>query len=136
MSWEQFMEERPAEPTGMRVWLEPSKEYFSPYGEDRWTSFVIHDYEDSFTLRAYVERGTGLEWKLNNALEKEPRKFGRRTAIMAHLDLIFMSELERAQDERIFVVEIKEVHATDWLPERFQYSEQDRVEAGSEEADE
>ena len=48
------------------------------YHEDRWASFKIHDYEDSYTLQAFVERGTGLEWKLNNAFKTEPRKFGRR----------------------------------------------------------
>lgn len=129
MSWDQFMEERPAEPTAMRVWLEPSNEYFSPYNPDRWTAFIAHDYEDSFTLHAFVERGTGVEWKLKNALETEPRKFGRRNAIMAHLKLTFMSELDQVQGARIFVAEIKEVMATDWLPERFRHTEGRRVEA-------
>jgi hypothetical protein len=130
MSWEQFMEEKPAEPTTMRVWLEANDEYPPPYDEtDRWKSYKIHDYEDSYTLHAFVEEGTGLEWKLSNALENEPRKFGRRTAIMAQVDLTFMSELPGAEEQRIYVVEIKDVKATDWLPERFRLRSGPTMEA-------
>jgi hypothetical protein len=129
MSWGEFMETRPGEATRMLAWVEEGTEYFSPYSEDRWTSYILHDYEDSYTLRAFVERSTGPDWKLANALEKDPRKFGRRVAVMAQVDLAFMSEMKTADDETFYVVEIKGVEATDWLPARFRARQGPTMEA-------
>mgnify|MGYP007122436951 CR=1 FL=1 len=140
MSWEEFMEERPSAPTAMRVWVESSDAYFSPYNPDRWTSYTVHDYEDGYTLQAFAERASGQDWKLKNALKTEPRKFGRRTAIMAQVKLSFMSEMPGPDEQRIYVAEIREVEATDWLPPRFRPKtgptmEASEVEAGEAEAE-
>ena len=125
MSWDEFMEERPGEPTAMRVWVEPGAEFVPPYKEERWNSYVLHDYDERWRLLAFVERGTGPDWKLQEALEKAPRKFRRREAVMAQLEVAFMSEMTDANDERFYVAEIKGLEATDWLPARYRPRQKD-----------
>lgn len=119
LTWDDYMKQQPGEATMMRVWAEESAEYIAPYTPDRWKAYILHDYEDQHRLHAYVERNAGPDWKLANALEKNPRKFGRRTAVMAQVSLTFMSQVTDAEQQRRYVVEIKDVKATDWLPSRF-----------------
>lgn len=129
MSWKEYMEEQPIELTRMLVWAEESKIYTEGYDPEQWASYMLHDYDDRYTLQAFVERGAGPEWKIKKALETEPRKFGRRDAIMAQVHLSFIRELPNSEEERVFVVEVKEVEATDWLPARFRAGQGPTIEA-------
>lgn len=129
MSWKEYMEKQPSELTRMLVWGEESEVYVSGYDRERWQSYLLHDYEDRYTLHAYVERETGEHWKISKALETEPRKFGRRDAIMAQVDLSFMAEVHSGDEKRLYVVQIKAVEATTWLPGRFRPRDGPTIEA-------
>lgn len=129
MSWDRFMLDRPANPVSMKVWVEPANNYFASYGADGWSSYIIHDSANDHVLYAFVERNSGVDWKLKKGLETDSRKFGRRTALMAQLNLTFISELTDVQENRVFVAEIKAVEATDWLPLRFRQTEGRTMEA-------
>ena len=46
-------------------------------------------------------------------------KFDRNIAVRAQVEVSFMTEIEQAEGERVYVAEIKDVPATSWLPERY-----------------
>jgi len=118
-SWEAFLDARPAEPSLMRVWATRSETYHPPYTADDWQSYLLHDQAQRRRVYAYVERGTGPDWLLANALKKDPVQFERHSAVMAQVRMSFIEAKTDAAGEAIYVAEIEDVPATSWLPERF-----------------
>lgn len=125
-SWESFLKERPSEPALMRVWASQGNRYHESYPAKDWQCYELHDLAQKHKVLAYAERGTGPDWKIANALEKEPVKFQRHSAVMAQVKMTFRSEFEDSEGQRAYVAEIKEVPATSWLPQRFVHPDEDK----------
>ncbi|NIP95752.1 MAG: hypothetical protein GWO24_20855 [Akkermansiaceae bacterium] len=119
VSWEDFMAQRPQEPVAMRVWVYPGDNYFKPYDRDDWQSYILHDYAENRKVYAFADRGASGDWRINDALKNEPVQFNRHSAVMALVKMTYRSDLPAAAGSGV-MVEIKEVVATSWLPERFQ----------------
>ncbi len=103
----------------IRAWAYQGNHYMTHYNEDKWQCYILHDYAERYVVHAYARRGEGADWRLSDALENEPVKFGRRQEVMAQVSLSFMSEVATPGEDRIYVAEIKDVPVASWLPERY-----------------
>jgi DNA-directed RNA polymerase subunit RPC12/RpoP len=118
-SWQEFMDKRPDKPVMMRVWAYKGDRYESPYTPEQWQSYVLHDSSENRVLYGYARKNEKEDWRLSDALDNRPVKFGRRDEVMAQVDLVFMAEMTREGSDREYVVEIKGVPVTSWLPADF-----------------
>lgn len=119
LSWGEFMEKKPSKQVMMRVWAHKGDRYDPPYTADDWQCYVLHDYSEQFVLYGYAKRNEKEDWRLADALTNRPVKFGRRDEVMAQVELSFMTEVTRSGSDREYVVEIKGVPVTSWLPAEF-----------------
>lgn len=118
-SWEEFIDLQPSDPALMRAWAYKGNRYVTPYNESEWQCYILHNYAESYVLHAYARKGEGADWNLSHALEHKPVKFGRRSEVMAQVQMTFMSEVANAGEERFYVAEIKDVPVVSWLPPQF-----------------
>ena len=118
VSWPGFVNERPAGPVEMRVWLYPVEQYVSGYDKTKWKSYMLHDYAEKHKVLAYASRGLGEDWQISDALRNEALSFQRHEAVMALLKLTYKSEF-KIGEASVAVAEISDVVATSWLPEGF-----------------
>jgi len=119
MSWEEFMAQRPAESVMLRTFVQEGFVYTSGYTAEEWQCYLLHDRTKRHVVYGYARKNSGEDWNLNNELKSNPLKIGRFLGIRAQLELAFMAEVEQAEEERIYITEIKGVTSTNWLPERF-----------------
>lgn len=123
LSWGKFSTDRLlGEAVEMRVLMYPAHHYVVPYNdENRWQSYVLHDFDENRKVLAWAERGARGEWHVANAMKTEPvtlKKTKNQTAVMA---LVRLRRLGRqgGKANGAHTAEIEEVIATSWLPERF-----------------
>lgn len=119
-TWDEFLETRPKESVEMRVWVYPGNEYFSPYNQKDWQSYVLHDYGEKRKIFAFADRGASEDWHISDAIAKEPVQFKRHAAVMAHVSMTYMTKVPDSDGVKHIVVEIKDVLSTSWLPKRYQ----------------
>ena len=118
MPWADFLSSQPQAPVEMRVWLHLTDRYVSGYDSEKWQSYILHDRAEKHRVLAYAPKDLGDDWKISDALRNRPVSFNRHEAVMALL--ILRHKLEVNTDGFSgAIVEIEDVVATSWLPDRF-----------------
>lgn len=118
MPWADFLSSQPQAPVEMRVWLHLTDLYVSGYDSEKWQSYILHDRAEQHRILAYAPKDLGDDWKISDALRNRPVSFNRHEAVMALLILRHKLEVNTSGFSGA-IVEIEDVVATSWLPDRF-----------------
>ena len=119
VSWYEFMTERPSTPVMLRSFVQLGSVYHSPYNQEDWQCYLLHDRDQNYVVHAYARRRGGADWNLDHVLKNSPVKFERFSAVRAQVEVSFMAEVTKPEGGKLFLAEIKDVPHTSWLPERF-----------------